>query len=173
MKNSTMFAEIICLKNKNFTVYEKIIDFRYSYSEPANLKWEILKETKQIGQYKARQAKCKAYGRQWFAWFTSEIPLNYGPYKFSGLPGLILELHDSQNQFSFSLQDFQKKVIRRKLPNSKDYQQLDKEKFYKRRFRILTADDGSMLFNNADERKKWFDNIFKTNSVLNNKKKNG
>lgn len=38
----------------------------------------------------------------WEAWFTTEIPLPYGPYKFHGLPGLILEVYDTKNNFIFS-----------------------------------------------------------------------
>lgn len=41
-------------------------------------------------------------GRQWIAWFTSEIPLSEGPYKFGGLPGLILEVADSEGDYRYT-----------------------------------------------------------------------
>lgn len=37
------------------------------------------------------------------AWFTTEIPINEGPYKFNGLPGLIIEMYDTEQIFKFSL----------------------------------------------------------------------
>ena len=42
-------------------------------------------------------------GRKWTAWFTQNIPIPEGPYKFSGLPGLIVEIYDSQNHYHYEL----------------------------------------------------------------------
>ena len=42
-------------------------------------------------------------GRECVAWFSKDIPLNEGPYKFRGLPGLIFEILDTRNQFIFKL----------------------------------------------------------------------
>lgn len=46
-------------------------------------------------------------GRTYSAWFTSEIPLPYGPYKFGGLPGLILKLQDAEKQFVWEATAFE------------------------------------------------------------------
>ena len=42
-------------------------------------------------------------GRNYHAWFAPEIPLNEGPWKFNGLPGLILEVYDTQDHYHFTL----------------------------------------------------------------------
>jgi hypothetical protein len=37
------------------------------------------------------------------AWFSSEIPISEGPYKFTGLPGLVMEISDVKNNFRYKL----------------------------------------------------------------------
>lgn len=66
------------------------------------LDWEITNKTKKIGEYTCRQAKVneKLYAwrdgsyfyRTTTAWFTPEIPVNFGPKYYQGLPGLILQI---------------------------------------------------------------------------------
>lgn len=41
--------------------------------------------------YECLLAESDYHGRRWKAWFTPEIPMQYGPWKFHGLPGLILK----------------------------------------------------------------------------------
>ncbi|WP_170234660.1 GLPGLI family protein [Chryseobacterium hagamense] len=65
--------------------------------------WEILKETKKINHYICQKAQLKYKGRKWTAWFTKEIPLNFGPYIFEGLPGPILYMEDSRKNYTFEL----------------------------------------------------------------------
>lgn len=40
---------------------------------------------------------------EWTAWFTTELPISDGPYKFHGLPGLILKIYDKTNTYSFDI----------------------------------------------------------------------
>ena len=42
-------------------------------------------------------------GRHWVAWFTPEIPVPDGPYKFCGLPGLIVQIADTKDHWRFEL----------------------------------------------------------------------
>lgn len=65
-------------------------------------KWDIIADsTKQILNYACQMARCKFKGRTWTAWFTADIPLDNGPWKLCGLPGLILRAYDSKQQYIF------------------------------------------------------------------------
>jgi GLPGLI family protein len=75
----------------------------YSYEEDRPLNWKILQETTKIGEYKVQKAETDFGGRKWTAWFTTDLPYQDGPYKFSGLPGLIVKVEDSQGDYSFDL----------------------------------------------------------------------
>lgn len=48
-----------------------------------------------------QKAKTFFGGRYWEAWFSNDTPLQEGPYKFKGLPGLIYEMRDSKNNFIY------------------------------------------------------------------------
>lgn len=67
------------------------------------MKWIILPQTKMLDKLKVQAAATNFGGRQWTAWFTDTIPIPEGPYKFRGLPGMILEIYDSNNYFHFTL----------------------------------------------------------------------
>jgi GLPGLI family protein len=56
------------------------------------LNWVILNESQNIAGYKCMKAEVNFRGRKFTAWFTSDINIPFGPFKFKGLPGLILEL---------------------------------------------------------------------------------
>ena len=67
------------------------------------LNWELVDGTDTIARYACQKATLKFRGRNYTAWFTTDIPVGDGPWKFSGLPGLILKVEDADQLFSFSL----------------------------------------------------------------------
>lgn len=77
--------------------------YRYSVSQNIDLKWNILAEFNHILGYTVQKATTEFGGRRWIAWFAKEIPIQSGPYKFSGLPGLILKIEDVHKNHSFEL----------------------------------------------------------------------
>jgi GLPGLI family protein len=91
-------------KKEKITVTDNVSLDRFTYEEKyESQKWEILDETKQILEYDCQKAQCRYRGRIWFAWFTNDIAIDAGPYKFSGLPGLIMELHDEKNHYNYEI----------------------------------------------------------------------
>ncbi len=72
------------------------------YSEEKNLfKWEMTDEKKDIIGFVCTKATCEFRGRNWTVWFTTELPVSDGPWKFNGLPGLILKAEDDKGHYSF------------------------------------------------------------------------
>lgn len=65
--------------------------------------WKISTEKSEVLGYKVQKATTKFMGREWAAWFASEIPFQDGPDTFQGLPGLIVKVEDSKNDHSFVL----------------------------------------------------------------------
>ncbi|QOW11441.1 GLPGLI family protein [Kaistella flava (ex Peng et al. 2021)] len=87
--------------NKNIS-YVLLNDlFSIQTEDPVN--WKLSTEIKKVANYNLQKATTTFGGRNWTAWFNTDINLNEGPYKFRGLPGLIFEIADDRNNFSFSL----------------------------------------------------------------------
>lgn len=63
------------------------------------LQWKFGKETKRIGNYVCKKATTRFRGREYTAWYTNELPVFFGPWKFKNAPGLILEVYDKDRVF--------------------------------------------------------------------------
>jgi len=96
------------LTNQSLVYKSRIGRDNYSYPETPVFEWKILPETVKIGDYQTQKAETKFGGRTWYAWFTQEIPFQDGPYKFSGLPGLIVKVQDAKGDYSFDLMQTKK-----------------------------------------------------------------
>lgn len=88
---------------------QKIVSFdrlemdEYKVSDDRKLDWKILPDKEKIGELMTQKATTHFAGRVWIAWFTTEIPIQDGPYKFRGLPGLIVKVEDKTKSHSFVL----------------------------------------------------------------------
>lgn len=81
----------------------------FEYTEPMeNINWKIEEDMDSIASYLCQKATCWFRGRTYNAWFATDIPLSVGPYKFHGLPGLILKISDEDNQYNWVCSGFEK-----------------------------------------------------------------
>ncbi len=87
-------------------IFETISINQFKYSVKNHLKWEIGTETDSISGLVCTKATTTFAGRDYIAWFAAEIPISDGPYLFWGLPGLIIKVSDTDNDYDFTLQQF-------------------------------------------------------------------
>jgi GLPGLI family protein len=74
--------------------------FIYEENIP-DLAWKILPDKMVLLDHPCQKATSSFRGRDYEAWFTMDIPISNGPWKFGGLPGLILKVQDLQHHFVF------------------------------------------------------------------------
>lgn len=112
-----------CYKNLpakgRYTYFDKMVK-TYTYEESLpSLDWAIFDETKSVLGYKCQKAIAHLDGRTWEVWFTMDIPVSDGPWLFTGLPGLILEVSDSDGIFHFKAIGLEKQFVSVGLPKDK------------------------------------------------------
>ncbi|OCK50188.1 hypothetical protein BA768_06055 [Chryseobacterium sp. CBo1] len=103
-KYSTRTDQIISREinsNKN-NWYRDFFDY-FVVKTNDEMSWKLLQETKDYNGYKLQKAVTKFGGRNWIAWFSNDINIKEGPYKFRGLPGLIFLLEDAEKNFIYQL----------------------------------------------------------------------
>lgn len=110
---------------------------KYMYEEDAFIPgWEVLSMKKKILDYTCQAASCRYRGRNYIAWFTTELPFSFGPWKFGGLPGLILQISDEKGHYAFEAIGFEKitnevpivfNAVGYKKMSRKDYMKMEKD----------------------------------------------
>ncbi len=90
----------------NYSCIFAIREHDWIEEKAINFNWILIDETKKIGDIECHKATCRFRGRNYIAWYAPEIQSYFGPWKFSGLPGLIIEAYDDENKVFF----FAKKI---------------------------------------------------------------
>lgn len=98
--------------NGKMTILDNVITEYFQYEDDINpQEWVLHEESaKNILGYKCQKATCKFRGREWTAWFALDIPVSDGPWKFCGLPGLIMEVYDKGEQQYFCINGLQQEA---------------------------------------------------------------
>jgi len=89
---------------KNTITLTDYIDKPYKSTQQTKFNWKIITNSDTIiNSFKCIKATTNFAGRNYNAWFTIQVPISDGPYKFCGLPGLIIKINDTTNQHCFTL----------------------------------------------------------------------
>jgi len=86
------------------SLHNRLLADKYRVADERPINWKISSDKQKIGEWNVQKAETDFAGRHWIAWFTTEIPIQDGPYKFRGLPGLIVKIEDQTKSHIFNLQ---------------------------------------------------------------------
>lgn len=123
-------------------------------SRNEDLKWEITADKKDIGGYLCYKTILKVpfinrYGeskvKEAIAYFAPSLPFSFGPKKFYGLPGLILELIESHKTFVVSKIKLSDQELKIDFPKGKT---ISKEEYIKR----LESSMGAVILSKRREK---------------------
>ena len=89
-------------------------------------------DTTTVIGYLCQKATCYFRGRNYTAWFTTDIPISNGPWKFGGLPGLILKIYDNDKLYTFECIKIENgNFTIRKYDHIKDNKNVNRQKLLK------------------------------------------
>lgn len=128
------FKLLINYPETKITVKDEIFgSSKFIYEEEIEkINWLISLDTMSIFNSVCQKATADFRGRKYIAWFSPQIPLNAGPYKFSGLPGLILKISDIKDNYRYECVEI--KVLNDRIPivnQNKDYIKTTRKEFRK------------------------------------------
>ncbi len=130
------------------TVTDGISTQYYIYEDELNTQnWQISDSIKTILDYSCQKAACNFRGRYWIAWFSTDIPISDGPWKFGGLPGLIMEVYDKQKQYHFFINGLEKVerepiIFNKSNASNKKFEKTSRRLFSKAQIRYLQDING-------------------------------
>lgn len=104
MKRGRIQGDILFDTKKDKLEYHDVVaidDYYYKEAIP-KLNWTLLPGDTTIIGYSCHKASTRFRGRDYTAWYSEELPMPYGPYKFNGLPGLILCIYDSLHDRTYT-----------------------------------------------------------------------
>lgn len=81
------------------------------------IEWKSGGKGEQVLGYKTMEAIGEFRGRNYKVLYSPDIPINNGPYKFDGLPGLILKVQSDDDMVSFEAKSIEFKTNASELSN--------------------------------------------------------
>lgn len=89
-------------KESKLVTREKFMSAYYLVEEQyEKINWKMSKDTLNVNGIHCKKAIATFKGRNWIAWYAPELPFQSGPWKLSGLPGLIIQAYDDKKEVMF------------------------------------------------------------------------
>ncbi len=121
------------------------------YTEPLPaIDWELADGERSILGYACRRARCSFRGRNYEAWYAPEIAVSVGPWKFGGLPGLILAIRDDAGVLDLEATGVEERVEPICM-TKRNYMKTSRNKYLDLKQKIMTDPIG-YLTNNSNVR---------------------
>ena len=70
--------------------------------------WELLDGDTIICDYPCKKARTFFRGRTWTVWYSPLLPYSDGPWKFCGLPGVVLDASEAEGKLAFHCKSIEK-----------------------------------------------------------------
>lgn len=112
-------------------------------------------------------ATTNKYGRRWIAYFSKEYPQSLGPYKFTGLPGLIFELYDTRNDYHFTLTRVEKFDDDFKY-NLSGFKNFSKDKYLKAKYNLENTFEALPGLIISAEERKYYESLLEKGKKMHN-----
>lgn len=122
----TVNDRIVKYANSTQILYNTFLMWdKYKVKQDVQFDWKLTNEFAKILNHDVQKAITEFGGRKWVAWFTKEIPIPDGPYKFKGLPGLILKIEDRHHNHVFELKGIKAGQAQFIYPNVGNYPEFE------------------------------------------------
>ena len=117
------------------------------YTEPLPaIDWELTDEERTILGYACRRAIGTFRGRNYEAWYAPEIAVSCGPWKFGGLPGLILAVKDDAGVLDLEATGVEQRVEPIRMTD-RNYMKTNRKKFLDLKQKVMTDPVGYLTGN--------------------------
>ncbi len=92
-------------------IKDRLVMIIYLIEEPMPIiHWKISGDTASFAGLRCQKATGYFKGRDYTVWFCPQLPIRTGPWKLSGLPGVILDAHDAKNEVVFQFDSVEKTI---------------------------------------------------------------
>jgi len=134
--NKTILSKEV-IRSKPYYIEDSVLDFNWDLTHT---------EQKKIGDLQCKKATTTFRGRNYIAWYAPSIPLSYGPYKFHGLPGLIVSITDDTNRYTWVIASYKTNAENPQFEKNEKLKPLiDLKKYVELRYKTSTSINSSRL----------------------------
>lgn len=104
----TTANDIYVFRNeKKMFIKQRLVNNYLTEEASPSIDWQLSSDTLTISGLKCQKATAHFKGRDYEAWYCPDIPFSSGPWKLTGLPGLIVQASDRKKEVVFKFDGFE------------------------------------------------------------------